>query len=185
MRRDQSIEVIASLEGTGKGSNLDIDLVLNVIRADGEIPIYITGDRGAAAATTETDPIFVLGENGRLILADGTEAGVITLVDTKPAPSDPAQITFTIEGTNSDLFEIILLDHDDNANTPDRWVLRLKTSATALPSGSDYTITIVATDANSDEFRLDLRIKQGGLYIYDAEPVRMMAYRGFSPTARL
>ena len=160
------LEVIASLEGTGKGSTLDIDLVLNVISADGEIPIYITGDRGVAA-TTETDPIFVLGENGRLILADGTDAGVITIVDTKPAPSDPNQITFTIEGTNSDLFEIILLDHDDNANTPDRWVLRLKTSATALPSGSDYTITIVATDANSDEFRLDLRIKQGGLYIYD------------------
>ena len=161
------LEVIASLEGTGKGSNLDIDLVLNVISADGDLPIYITGNRGVAA-TTETDPIFVLGENGRLILADGTEAGVITVVDTKPAPSDPDQITFTIEGTNSDLFEIILLDHDDNANTPDRWVLRLKTSATALPSGSDYTITIVATDANSDEFRLDLRIKQGGLYIYDA-----------------
>ena len=160
------IRVIASLEGTGKGSNLDIDLLLTVIRADGDIPIYITGDRGVAD-TTEIDPIFVLGENGRLILADGTEAGVITIVDTKPAPSDPNQITFTIEGTNSDLFEIILLDHDDNANTPDRWVLQLKTSATALPSGSDYTITIVATDANSDEFRLDLRIKQGGLYIYD------------------
>ena len=162
-----TIEVIASLEGTGAGSNPDIDLVITVIRAEenADIPIDITGDRGAADGA-ETDPIFILGENGRLILADGTEAGVITLVNTKLASSDPAQITFTVEGTNGTLFEVVLLDHDDNANTPDRWVLRLIDLATALEGGSDYSITIVAT-AEGIDFRRDLQIKQAGLYIYD------------------
>ena len=162
-----TIEVIASLEGTGTGSNPDIDLVITVIRAEenADIPIDITGDRGAADGA-ETDPIFILGENGRLILADGTEAGVITLVNTKLASSDPAQITFAVEGTDGTLFEVVLLDHDDNANTPDRWVLRLIDLATALEGGSDYSITIVAT-AEGIDFRRDLQIKQAGLYIYD------------------
>ena len=163
-----AIEVIASLEGTGKGDNPDMNLVITVIRAEenADIPIYITGDRGAADGA-ETDPIFILGENGRLILADGTDAGVITLVNTEPTPSDPAQITFAISGTDGALFEVVQLDHDDNANTPDRWVLRLIDPATALEGGSDYSITIMATDTNNNVSTRDLRIKQAGLYIYD------------------
>ena len=159
---ERTIEVIASVEGTGKGSNPDVNLIINVAGVE-RIPIQITGDRDTAGLT-ETGAIFVLGENGRLTLADGTDAGVITTVDDKTV-SD--QFTFTILGEHSDLFEVVLLDHDQDANTPDAWVLRLKDPAAALPSGSDYTITIVATDAASVEFRRDLRIEQGGLYIYD------------------
>ena len=159
-----TLEVIASLEGTGKGSNPDVDLVITVTATDEDIPISITGARGAAD-TTETRTTFVLSENGRLILPDGTDAGVITIVDTKTATN---QIRFATRGVHGGLFEIVLLDHDNNANTADKWVLRLKASAAALPSGSNYTITIVATDTNDDEFMLDLRIEQRGLYIHDA-----------------
>ena len=147
----------------GEDASLDADLVINVAGVNEDIPIGITGDRGAAGSA-ETDMVFVLGENGRLTLADGTDAGVITIVDTK---TPPGQLSFDISGAHGDLFEVVLLDHDRDAGTPDAWVLRMKDSATALPSGDDYTITIVATDAEGATFRRDLRIKQGGLYIYD------------------
>ena len=147
----------------GEAASLDVDLVINVAGVNEDIPIGITGDRGAAGSA-ETDMVFVLGENGRLTLADGTDAGVITIVDTK---TPPGQLSFDISGAHGDLFEVVLLDHDRDAGTPDAWVLQMKDSATALPSGDDYTITIVATDAEGATFRRDLRIKQGGLYIYD------------------
>ena len=147
----------------GEAASLDADLVINVAGVNEDIPIGITGDRGAAGSA-ETDMVFVLGEDGRLTLADGTDAGVITIVDTK---TPPGQLSFDISGAHGDLFEVVLLDHDRDAGTPDAWVLRMKDSATALPSGDDYTITIVATDAEGATFRRDLRIKQGGLYIYD------------------
>ncbi len=151
-----ALQVIAT--STSRTANFEVVVQVNNVNENG-----ITGDRDTEDVT-ETGTIFVLGENGRLILADGTEAGVVTIVGTK---MPPAQLTVSISGTHGDLFEIVLLDHDNDANTPDEWVLRLKDSATALPSGGEYSITVEVSGGNSPGFRRDLLIEQGGLYIYD------------------
>ena len=146
-------------DGVGKTESFNVVVQVNDIDEN-----HITGNRDPAGVT-EAGMIFVLGENGRLILTDGTEAGVFTIMDTDRSIR---LLSFTIEGEHSSLFEVVLLDQDNDANTPDQWVLQLQKLCSAIAPGGDYSIAVVVTDIDDLDFRFDLRIEQGGLYIYEA-----------------
>lgn len=116
--------------------------------------IELSGDRDDLPGKDNEQYVLF---NGKVLTADGSEAGLLTTADVETnnddATGDQSGFTYALSGANGDLFEII------------NGQLQLRAEATLLPAGSVYSVIVTVTDDDGGSYSEAFEIIQGGLYV--------------------